>query len=246
MYKIGILSLTNGETFNENMANFSENYQIKKEKTRKKVSEWRRNKVSAKNVTSYVPVSNPSKVKGSKVKESKVNISLRDFKKQNPEAVDICNHFIKTLDPGSRYIPKTDAKKLAWLKCSRWAINKMGKNGKEKVEDIITFYRSGDADNNGFSWVENWQSLLKIQKKNKEEVFYLDYFYEKAKNNFVYGKSGINQENVIKRLKSELQHLDSGVYKNVSEVVAIFQGKAKEIVLEKLKDMNYIKKSLKL
>ena len=73
MYKIGILSIKNGEVFNENILNFSEKYQIKKEKTRKKVSEWREKQKDTNDVTDYKKVRNQRKVKESKVKESKDN-----------------------------------------------------------------------------------------------------------------------------------------------------------------------------
>ena len=74
MEEIGIISSNNGETFNKQLLNFSEMYQIKKEKTRKKVSEWRERQDNKESVTDYVPVSNHRKVKESKVKESKENI----------------------------------------------------------------------------------------------------------------------------------------------------------------------------
>jgi hypothetical protein len=74
MEQIGIISSNNGETFNKQLLNFSEKYQIKKEKTREKVSQWRKKQDDKESVTSYVPVSNLPKVKESKVKESKVNI----------------------------------------------------------------------------------------------------------------------------------------------------------------------------
>ena len=74
MYEIDVLSIKNGEVFSETLLNFSEKYKIKKEKTRIKVAEWRNNQKDKKTVTSYVPVSNPDKVKESKVKESKVNV----------------------------------------------------------------------------------------------------------------------------------------------------------------------------
>jgi len=77
MEEIGIISSNNGETFNKQLLNFSETYQIKKETTRKKVAEWRKKQTDSENVTSYVPVSNLPKVKESKVKESKVNIKKR-------------------------------------------------------------------------------------------------------------------------------------------------------------------------
>jgi hypothetical protein len=69
MESLGILSSNNGETFNKQLLNFSEKYQIKKEKTREKVSQWRSNQQNAESVTDYVPICNPSKGK-----ESKVNI----------------------------------------------------------------------------------------------------------------------------------------------------------------------------
>jgi len=71
MEEIGLISSNNGESFNEQILNFSGKYQIKKEKTRKKVAEWRKSQADKESVTSYVPVSNPPKVKESKVKESK-------------------------------------------------------------------------------------------------------------------------------------------------------------------------------
>lgn len=69
MYKIDLLSLRNGDVFSETLLNFAEKYQIKKEKTRKKVAEWR---AKQEDVTSYKPVTerlrNHRKVKESKVK----------------------------------------------------------------------------------------------------------------------------------------------------------------------------------
>ena len=69
--EIGLVSSSNGETFNKQLLNFSEKYQIKKEKTREKVAEWRRKQADMESVTSYVPVSNPPKVKESKVNKIK-------------------------------------------------------------------------------------------------------------------------------------------------------------------------------
>ena len=50
MKEIDLISVQNGDVFNENLLNFSENYQIKKEKTRKRVSEWRENQKNKENV----------------------------------------------------------------------------------------------------------------------------------------------------------------------------------------------------
>ena len=73
MYEIGVLSVKNGDVFNENILNFSEKYQIKKQKTRERISEWREKQIDKENVTCYKSVRNSPKVKESKVKESKVN-----------------------------------------------------------------------------------------------------------------------------------------------------------------------------
>jgi hypothetical protein len=73
MEQIGLLSSNNGDTFNKQLLNFSEKYQIKKEKTKLKVAEWRKNQEDKENVTSYTQECNDPKVKESKVKESKVN-----------------------------------------------------------------------------------------------------------------------------------------------------------------------------
>jgi hypothetical protein len=61
MESIGIISSNNGETFNKQLLNFSEKFLIKKEKTRKKVEEWRKNQEDKENVTSYVPNCNQDK-----------------------------------------------------------------------------------------------------------------------------------------------------------------------------------------
>ena len=71
MEQLGLVSSNNGETFNKQLLNFSEKYQVKKEKNRKRISEWRDKQVDKENVTRSESVSNIPKVKESKVKESK-------------------------------------------------------------------------------------------------------------------------------------------------------------------------------
>jgi len=71
MEEIDLIQSNNGETFNEELLKKNEKYQIKKEKNRKKVSEWRDRQADKKNVTSYKPPSNPSKVNKSKIKKTK-------------------------------------------------------------------------------------------------------------------------------------------------------------------------------
>jgi len=71
MEEIELIQSNNGETFNEQLLIISEKYQIKKEKNKKKVSEWRERQKNTKDVTGNEPVRNRPKVKESKVKESK-------------------------------------------------------------------------------------------------------------------------------------------------------------------------------
>jgi hypothetical protein len=90
MESLGIISSSNGETFNEQLLKFSEKYQIKKEKNAKRISEWRENKQLTKNVTHYEHVSNTPKVKESKVKESKGNRERETRTQFAPPTVQEC------------------------------------------------------------------------------------------------------------------------------------------------------------
>lgn len=73
MEEIGIISSNNGETFNKQLLNFSEKYQIKKQKNVERVKQWRENQQVKENVTRNEHVRNTPKVNGSKVNGSKVN-----------------------------------------------------------------------------------------------------------------------------------------------------------------------------
>lgn len=86
MESLGIICTKNGETFNEQLLNYSKKYQIKKEKNKERVAYWRDNQEDIKNVTHYNDKCNNDVMtaKESKVKESKVNNinnSIFDFKK---------------------------------------------------------------------------------------------------------------------------------------------------------------------
>lgn len=78
MEQIDLISTNNGETFNKQLLNFSQKYQVSKEKNAKRIAEWRENQSVSENVTRYEHVSNTPKVNKSKVKESKVN-NIQDF-----------------------------------------------------------------------------------------------------------------------------------------------------------------------
>lgn len=76
MEEIGLISSNNGETFNKQLLNFSENYKIKKEKNAKRISEWRDKQEVTENVTHSENVRNTSKVKESKVNEVIIDKSI--------------------------------------------------------------------------------------------------------------------------------------------------------------------------
>jgi hypothetical protein len=71
MQNIGLIQTSNGECFNINLLNLCEKYQTKKEKTKKKVFDFRNNQAVAENVTGYTDECNDLKVNISKV--NKVN-----------------------------------------------------------------------------------------------------------------------------------------------------------------------------
>jgi hypothetical protein len=95
MIEIGLISLQNDEVFNGNLLNFAENYQIRKEKNREKIKNWRDNQDNTKNVTSYEPDCNGIKVKESKVNGNTVNIKDYDLPIKNFET-DLLNEFTRT------------------------------------------------------------------------------------------------------------------------------------------------------
>lgn len=93
--KIDLISSNNGETFNKQLLNFSEKYQIKKEKNAKRISEWRDKQAVTENVTHSERTCNTPKVK-----KSKVNIYM-------PEVDEVVKYF---LDNGY----KAEAARNAW------------------------------------------------------------------------------------------------------------------------------------
>lgn len=78
MEEIDLISSNNGETFNKQLLNFSQKYQVSKEKNAKRIAEWRENQQLSENVTRYEHVSNTPKVNKNKVNESKLN-NTEDF-----------------------------------------------------------------------------------------------------------------------------------------------------------------------
>jgi len=108
---------------------------------------------------------------------------LTDFSLKNPLALKVVKSFLNTLEEDSLYKPKTEDQKLKWLECAQWSIDRLGEHGDEKVIDIIEYFRNYENTENGrFNWADNFKSLLKLKTKNKEDIYYLDYFWEELSN----------------------------------------------------------------
>jgi hypothetical protein len=119
--EIDLISSNNGETFNKQLLNFSEKYQIKKEKNAKRISQWREKQAVTENVTHSENVRNTPKVNRSKVK---IYIPTID---------EVISYF---LENGF----KTESAKLAWnyYNESGW-IDSNGKkvlNWKQKMRGV--------------------------------------------------------------------------------------------------------------
>lgn len=136
MESIGLLSSNNGETFNKQLLNFSEKFEIKKEKNRNRVAQWRENERNKKDVTHYVHVRNAPKVKESKVKESKHTQSVTASPLVDSESLEyLVQEFNKIKKSEYR---ATDKLKPKWL-----SIKKQG----YKVDDILRALKNAmDSD----------------------------------------------------------------------------------------------------
>lgn len=168
MYKIGILSIKNAEVFSETLLNFSEKYQIKKEKTRKRVSQWRDRQKDNNNVTCYERVRNAPKVKESKVKVHKENIYTDEIKNFTAQLVK--------LFPESIIKKLTTKTKLNWVD----TVNKLINLDQHSKTDILKAVEFGRNDK---FWSNNFLSINKLRKKDKNDIKYIDLFLYKSNNN---------------------------------------------------------------
>ena len=155
MEEIGLISSTNGETFNKQLLNFSEKYQIKKEKNRKRISQWRENQEDTENVTRYKDVRNKPKVKKSKVNIYSDEVknfthSLLQYFTIKPDKIDSWYKDVDLLTRVDHYDYKT-------------------------IEQIVKTFRNDDF------WSQNFLSLLKLRKKNKDGIKFIEVFKDKLK-----------------------------------------------------------------
>ena len=91
--EIDLISSNNGETFNKQLLNFSEKYQVSREKNAKRILQWRENQAISENVTRSESVRNAPKVKESKL--NKVNeIKEKESKVSFGEMLSPYSHFL--------------------------------------------------------------------------------------------------------------------------------------------------------
>ena len=138
MESIELISSNNGETFNEQLLNFSGKYVIKKENNRKRIAEWRKNQELTKNVTCYESVRNADKVNRSKVKEIDSEKSKRFSQPTLLEVEDYCFERKNTVD-ASKFID--------YYTSNGWRV---GKNSmKDWRAAVRTWEKTQNNNNNG-------------------------------------------------------------------------------------------------
>ena len=90
MYKIDIISVTNGEVFSKTLLNNANFYQIKKEKTRKRVAEWR---AKQEDVTRYKAVTGVTR---NAPKEKKRKEKEKSYKKEVTQSITNIVEFLNS------------------------------------------------------------------------------------------------------------------------------------------------------
>jgi hypothetical protein len=89
MEKIGLISSNNGETFNKQLLNFSEKFQIKKEKNKKRILQWRENQALMENVTHSENVRNARK-------DNNININITTSSNEEEKKVEVPSNLLET------------------------------------------------------------------------------------------------------------------------------------------------------
>ena len=156
MYKIGLLGVQNDNVFSINILNFSEKYQVKKEKNRKRISKWRGKQDDTKNVTRYEHVRNTPKVKESKVNRSKVKINTIPTNKFVRER-EILNNVYDLFD-FEIISALTEKQKNDWLDTIN-KLNRIDNFTYDEIQDTIIWGRQDEF------WNTNFLSILGLRKK---------------------------------------------------------------------------------
>jgi len=133
MEEIQLISSNNGETFNKQLLNFSEKYNIKKENNTKRISEWRKNQEIKENVTHYESVSDTPKVN-----ESKVNISKVKDKRKTKVFIAPTIEEIKSYFKENGYTENSGSKAFNYYSVADWKDSKGNPvlNWKQKMQSV--------------------------------------------------------------------------------------------------------------
>lgn len=167
MEEIGIISSNNGETFNKQLLNFSEKYQIKKQKNAKRISQWRKNQEDSESVTRYEHVRNTPKDNISKVKRSKVlnNLLLSELKNSDFEdstyfeiTISFYELFKKNLIEKGVSTNRIEKSKGSWVDSVRLLIEQ----DKYTIEDLRDVFKFLHVD-------EFWKLNILSTKKLREQ-----------------------------------------------------------------------------
>ena len=150
MEEIDLISSNNGETFNKQLLNFSEKFTIKKEKNKKRISEWRKNQEVRDNVTRNESVRNAPKD----------NISKDNISKDKDKRV-----IEKTLDKSH---PFSDSEFFVFEE-----FEKQFKGTDYEVADLRFYYEnvknwSAGVGNKKLDWIATARNfMLKDRQENK-------------------------------------------------------------------------------
>ena len=193
MEEIELILTKDDETFNEQLLNFSGKYAIKKEKTRKRISEWREKQADTKNVTCYKSVRNTDKVNKSKVNKSKDNISNIIGEKQklvfpynSEKFMLLWNELVK--------MPKWRKKPFSALQLT---LHKLSEFEEEFVIELIENAITG-----------NYQGIIFNNTKEKYEQFKQQkYGGENIRNNAK--KQGVSKQELAEVLYEHFQNRDN-------------------------------------
>ena len=193
MESIELISSNNGETFNEQLLNFSGKYSIKKENNKKRISEWRKNQELTKNVTCYKSVRNTDKVNKSKVNKSKDNISNIIGEKQklvfpynSEKFMFLWNELVK--------MPKWRKKPFSAMQLT---LNKLSEFDEDFVIELIENAITG-----------NYQGIIFNNTKEKYEQFKQQkYGGENIRNNAK--KQGVSKQELASILHEHFQNRDN-------------------------------------
>lgn len=172
MYEISILSLRNGDVFSENILKFSEKYQIKKEKTRKRVSQWRENQTDEKSVTRYERVRNTPKDTISKDTISKVKESNKEKDIQILKEIIFKAYNFNEMNYNRQNIEITKFCQVVNIQHAKTQIENYLKHSEiENNKYRVTYQKligSEDVNYNDGIWnQENWQDKLKFKISEK-------------------------------------------------------------------------------